>query len=99
MSPLHEISRGKDSKRKQSATVLISKKCLAKKRLKFLKKGRRKTGRRVCKKKSRNYEPESGSEYEPEVASSSEDICTECEEPYATTEQNCVCIRYVDCSK
>jgi hypothetical protein len=39
ISPIPEIPRGKDSKRKQSATSLTSKDCLAKKHLKFIKKG------------------------------------------------------------
>jgi hypothetical protein len=29
----------------------------------------------------------------------SEDMCAECEEPYATTEENCDWIRCVDCRK
>jgi hypothetical protein len=57
ISKVPEIPLGKDSKRKQSATVLASKDCFAKE--KFVTNDRRKTGGRVCKNKSRNYEPES----------------------------------------
>jgi hypothetical protein len=72
---------------------------LPRKKLKFIKKGEKqgdvfvKGNRGIC------YEPESGSEFEPEGASSSEDMCAECEEPYAATEQNGDCITRVDCSK
>jgi hypothetical protein len=37
ISPVPEIRQGKDSKRKQSATISASKNCLAKERLKFVK--------------------------------------------------------------
>jgi hypothetical protein len=82
--PIPEILQGKDSKRKQSANV---KGLPRQKTFEILYRNRQKTGGRVCKNKSRNYEPESGSEHEPEAASSSENICAECEEHYATTER------------
>jgi hypothetical protein len=61
ISPIHEIHQGKDSKRKEPATALTSKDCLAKKRLKFIKKetleNTRKPVGRYCKNKSRKPEP------------------------------------------
>jgi hypothetical protein len=38
ISPIPEIPQGKDSKRKQSSTILTSKDCLTKKRQKFIRK-------------------------------------------------------------